>query len=313
VSVIYRQVADGKPIPFTVTPAPITTPTVALYDDPAKTILHAGAQPVVAGGGTAWTYTIPAAVGLGTYYAVVSATTVAGSVSITDSIIVTAAVIVTGGGLPLATAADFNEFGSFALLIRENPTPGLLDKLMLRASRAVESRCDRRLAPFTVVETQRMEGIDLASNYSSGTPLDLMGALGRSQATAYGTSSTARDFWLREYAPQYADMWAYSNLSVQLTRATGGIEQVLLSGLEGPRRDTGHVRFTLGTYVPPGTNLAITYSGGYQTVPEDLNLATVFQAAKFAIVSAEPQMREGMDTLELDAEILTLLLPYIRS
>jgi hypothetical protein len=41
-------------------------------------------------------------------------------------------------------------------------------------------------------------------------------------------------------------------------------------------------------------------------------MATVLTAAKLAIVSAEPQNRKDMSTEELDAEILGLLVGYIR-
>jgi hypothetical protein len=213
---------------------------------------------------------------------------------------------------PLAVAADLTTFGSFSTLTRDFAAPAI-DALMIRASRAVEARCDRRLAPFTIVESRRADGIDIAGSISPGMPMDLPGVLGRSQAKAFGANSSVRDVWLREYAPTLPDLWTYANISIHMIRPYGGAADVLGAALEGPEPDTGHLRMRLGTYVPSGTTLRITYSGGYSTIPEDLNLATVMTAAKFAILSAEPQMRTGMDTVELDAEILGLLVPFIRS
>lgn len=213
---------------------------------------------------------------------------------------------------PLATATDFQAFAGFAKLVRDYAANDVV-RLMGRATRAIESRCDRRFAPFTVTESTRAEGVDPSGVDTGGWPLDLMAALGRSKALTYGVTSMVRDVWLNEYAPLYPEMWAYSNVSVVLARAYGDTENVLGSALEGPEPDSGHFRFRLGTFVPVGTTVRVTYSGGYQIVPEDLNTATCYQAAKLAILSAEPQLRQGMNLDELDAMILELVAPFIRS
>jgi hypothetical protein len=213
--------------------------------------------------------------------------------------------------VPLASTADFNSFGSFPLLVRDYAA-GAVDTLMLRASRAVETRCDRRLAPFTLTESHRAHGVDIDGGLSSNFPLNLAGALGRSAALSLGVTDMIRDVWLREHAPRNFEQWTYSNVSIVLARTYGDTENVAGSSLEGPEPDTGHLRFRLGTFVPSGTTVRVTYSGGYADVPEDLNMATVLTAAKLAIVSAEPQNRKDMSTEELDAEILGLLVGYIR-
>lgn len=212
---------------------------------------------------------------------------------------------------PLAVAADLDGFGSFATLVRDFTGPAV-DTLMIRASRAVENRCNRRLSPFTITESQRACGVDIDGQLGDNFPLGLTGALGRSRALSLGVNQMVRDVWLREYAPQNPELWTYSGVSIVLARAYGDIENVSGTSLEGPEPDTGHLRFRLGTFIPSGTTVRVTYSGGYTTVPEDLNLATVMTAAKLAILSAEPQSRKDMDTVELDAEILGLLVPYIR-
>jgi hypothetical protein len=213
---------------------------------------------------------------------------------------------------PLASAADFLGYGSFATLIRDF-ADGALDRMMLRATRAIESRCDRRLAPFTITESCRADGVDLNGPETAGWPLDLIAALGKSKAQAFGTgSSMVRDVWLSEYAPIYGDLWTYSGVSVVLARSYGDTQDIAGASLEGPEPDTGHLRLRFGTFTPVGTTVRVTYSGGYTTVPEDLNTATVLQAAKFAIMAAEPQSRKGFTLEPLDEQILDLCAPFIR-
>jgi hypothetical protein len=212
----------------------------------------------------------------------------------------------------LATATDFKEFGSFSTLVRDLEDP-IITKLLDRASRSIESDCDRRLLPFTITESSRADGIDSATSDTNGRPLDEIAALGQNEARAYGVSNLVRDIWLDQFAPLYPEMWQYSNISIELARAIGGNTTLTGSTLEGPEPDTGHLRVRLGTFMPAGTTVRVTYSGGYQTIPEDLNTATIFKAAKFAILAAEPQSRKGMTTADLDAAILDLISPFIRS
>lgn len=214
---------------------------------------------------------------------------------------------------PLATRDDFMSFPGMALLVRDMEVSAV-DRLMIRATRSIESRCDRRLAPFTITETARAEGVDTADTaVDAGWPLDLIAALGRSEAMAYGTTTLVRDLWLRQYAPVWPDLWAYSDISVQLARTYGDTENVLASSLEGPEADTGHLRFRLGTFIPVGTTIRVTYSGGYTTIPDDLNTACCYQAAKFAVRFAEPENRQGMSVVGLDDAMMDCLAPFIRS
>lgn len=213
---------------------------------------------------------------------------------------------------PLASADDFQNFASTQELI-QNATrwsPSQLDKLMLRASRRLETLCDRRLVPFTITETTRAEGVALDSSPNDDVPMDLRSALGRAQSLAFGATYLVRDFWLSQYAPAYPDLWSYSVEQIQLVTEYGATEVIPASQIEGPENDTGHLRFLLGTFCPPGTTVRFTYSGGYTTPPDDLNMACIFQAMKLILVGNEPYGRES--SANLDNEILMHISEYIR-
>lgn len=215
---------------------------------------------------------------------------------------------------PLAQPSDLTDTPGLGAVVRDYSTSAL-STLMVRASRAIESRCNRRLAPFTgKVESYRAKGVDPAGLVGSDIPLDLEGALGRSMARAYQFQNLVRDFWLKEYAPSvYTEWYTLSVETLQIVRSIGGSEFVAPANIEGPQTPTGHLRLPIGTYCPEGSTVNITYDGGFTVaVPDDLNLACVYQAAKFAILGAEPEMRKDMSTVELDAEILSLIAPYIR-
>lgn len=213
---------------------------------------------------------------------------------------------------PLASASDIQSYPGLAVVTR-TWSAAQQATLMTAASRAIESRCERRLAPFSgVTESSKAVGIDVQGVVGDDFPLDLVGALGRSRQMAFGALRMVRDMWLKEYAPIYQDQWSYSLGGILLERAYGDTEAVDVGSLEGPELDTGHIRFRLGTFIPEGTNIRVTYGGGYSPVPYDLNLACVLQATKLAILTASPEVREGMSTVELDAEILGLIAPFIR-
>lgn len=220
---------------------------------------------------------------------------------------------------PLATSADLQEFGSNMELLQNTTrwTTPVLDRLMLRATRAVEGKCRRRLAPFSAkVESHRAQGI-APDEYGGqpAMPMDLTGAVGWSQAAAMGVSNMVREFWLDEYPPEYQELWAYNLESVEIERTFSDSQTFTgpdFVSWQGPEPDTGHVKMPIGTYCPTGSTIRVTYGGGYQTVPDDLNLATVMQAMKFVIVGAEPETRQGMSTAELDTEMALLLAPFER-
>lgn len=217
--------------------------------------------------------------------------------------------------VPLATAADLKA-GAFADLVRSYAAPAL-DDVMIQATRACETETTRRLAPFTLTESHRAEGVDPDElTDSSNLPMDLQGSLGRSYAAALSTSTLIRHVWLNEYAPTHQDLWTYTMPAnpVQIIRSYGGGQVVNSTQLDGPEPDTGHLWFHLGTFLPIGSLIRITYSGGYTTVPADLKRACIYQAAAIVCRELDPlNAQHGHDAGTLEALSSGYLTPYIRS
>ena len=212
---------------------------------------------------------------------------------------------------PLASVAQFTE-GPFANLV-SGFSPQAQADLMLQATRACESACDRRLAPFTgVTETQRADAMDIEDAMDAYVPLDPTSQLGFSRAQSLGSTLLTRHFWLREFPARYPEMWTGSISSISLLRSYSGTQSVSISTIQY-ETDTGHVRFQLGTFVPPGTTIVATYSGGYSTVPADLVQACQYMAASMAVKQLDPvDGRSGHDPDALRADALEMLAPYTR-
>jgi hypothetical protein len=182
--------------------------------------------------------------------------------------------------IPLATAAQFTE-GAFKDLATA-VEPGTLADMLGEATRLCEEQCGRRLAPFTITEMHRATGID-PDEYadSANLPMDIQGTLGASYASALSVSPLVRHAWVQECAPFYQDMWTYSDVSVTIIRSYGGTQQLGAANiLGGPEPDTGHLWFQLGMFIPVGSRIQVTYSGGYTTVP-----ASLVRAAKYMTAS----------------------------
>jgi hypothetical protein len=213
---------------------------------------------------------------------------------------------------PLASVAQFTE-GPYADLVRNMPQQAVIDAL-IEATRECEGQAERRLAPFTITESQRAGGIDADEYSGSGNlPLDIYGSLGRSYAYSIGASSLVRHVWLEEYAPRYADLWQYSNVQIEIDRSYGG-SQILNPGqFRPPEPDTGHVFIALGVFAPVGSWFRITYSGGYQTVPGDLSRACKYLAAAHIIDELDPKASTGHDSEGLRARAAEILLAYART
>lgn len=214
---------------------------------------------------------------------------------------------------PLATAAQMQE-GQFADLVRDF-SPQALNDLMIEATRQCEGICSRRLAPFTITESHRAEGID-PDEYTdaSNLPLDLQGTLGRSYAYALGASTLVRHCWLNEYAPRYQELWTYSNMSYQVIRSYGGNQPISPAQILGTFPDTGHVFFTIGLFLPIGSVINVTYSGGYTVaVPADLVRACKYMAASIAMSEIDPAAATAShDPGELEGRAERTLTPYMR-
>src|SRR5690242_17717553 len=148
---------------------------------------------------------------------------------------------------PLASVAQFTE-GPFANLVSGFSGPAQAN-LMLQATRACESACDRRLAVFSgVTETQRADAMDVEDAMDAYVPLDPTSQLGFSRAQSLGSTLLTRHFWVREHPPRYPELWTGSIASISLLRAYSGTQTVSVSTIQY-ETDTGHVRFQLGTFV----------------------------------------------------------------
>lgn len=214
---------------------------------------------------------------------------------------------------PFATFAQAEAFQSGSEVFRSITDPTAQTDLMITATEQIEDRCDRRLSPFTVTESHRATGVDQDILGSADMPLGLTGALGYSQALAFSSVNMVRDVFLDEYAPRRSDLWTYTVGQIELLRAYGDTQIVDVGEIEGPEPDSGHLRFHLGVFCPVGSWIRVTYSGGYTaTTPWALQQACIYQAMKLAIIGAEPEARKELSTAELDAEVLTLIAPYIR-
>lgn len=214
---------------------------------------------------------------------------------------------------PIVSPTDFND-GAFAYMTRGVSAPHLLN-VLTRASRSVESRCQRRFSPFVnLTESSTAAGVSMFGvGMDADLPLPMIGSLGMSKGRALGVTNLVQDMWLTEYAPSWPELWSYSNVSVTLQRTWGDRQTLIQSQLVGPELDTGHLRFPIGTLCPVGTTIVATYSGGYTTIPDDIQQAVAYTAAKTLIVEIEPQNRPGMDTNDLDMQIVELLCPYARA
>lgn len=212
--------------------------------------------------------------------------------------------------VPLATVDDIQE-GPFADLVA-GYTPTALNNLMIRATRMCESLCDRRLAPFTnLTETMRADALDVEDALDAYVPLDPTSQLGFSRALSLGSTLLVRHFWVRNNPPQYPEFWTGSITSISLRRSFSGTQFVDTSQIQY-EADTGHVRFQLGTFVPPGTTIVTVYSGGYSTVPADLVQACKTMAAAVAVRELDPMQNSNHDPDLLRTDAAMYLEPYMR-
>lgn len=211
---------------------------------------------------------------------------------------------------PLCTSAIMQN-GAFADLVRDF-SQNTLDHIMLRATRLCESSTDRRLAPFTITETQRAQMLDVDDITEMPGPMEPSAQLGFSRAQSLGTSQLVRHFWVREYPPRYPEYWTGNINSISLLRSYSGIQSVV-TGTMQYETDTGHCRFQLGTYVPTGTTIVVNYTGGYATIPLDLEQACEFMAASIVLKQLDPaQAQHGHDPDALRLDALEILTAYTR-
>lgn len=201
--------------------------------------------------------------------------------------------------------------GAFSDLMRGITSPTTQADMLIEATRMCESLADRRLAPFTITESQRAEALDVEDALDAYIPLDPTSQLGFSRAQSLGSTMLVRHYWVRSFPPRFPEYWTGSLGQVSLYRSFSGQQIVSPSTLQF-EPDTGHVRFQLGTFVPAGTTIVTTYSGGYTTVPADLQRACKYMVASIAIKELDPTMSQGHDPLELEASAADILDAYMR-
>jgi len=212
---------------------------------------------------------------------------------------------------PLVTWAQVSE-GAFADLLRDYTNPSAQQDLLIEATRLCESIADRRLAQFAnLVETQRAEAFDIEDALDAYIPLDPTSQLGFSRGQSLGSTMLVRHYWVRSYPPRVPEYWTGSISQVELLRSFSGAQVVDPSTLQY-EPDTGHVRFQLGTFVPAGTTIVTTYSGGYSTVPADLARACKYLVASIVASELNPLDDTGHNPLELEAKATDILTAYMR-
>ncbi len=219
----------------------------------------------------------------------------------------------TTGALTLATFAQVAEGALSDLVSGITSATAQLD-LMDEATRACETVADRRLAPFVgLVESHRLEGVD-PDEYPAGSGLPItLETMGRgSLGTVLGVGDNlVRHVWLDQFAPRYADLWAYSNVTVTLTDTAGAVQTLSSAQLLAPQVDSGHLWLPVGTWAPIGSWASITYSGGYTiATPADLTRACKYMAAAIAADDLDPLNQQSA---ALRAKAEALLCPYQRS
>jgi hypothetical protein len=215
-------------------------------------------------------------------------------------------------GTPLITWAQLTE-GAFADLVRGYTSPTAQADVLIEATRDVEGLAGRRFTAFTVTESHRAEGID-PDEYADGfaIPMDIRSTLGQSYAAALGASNLVRQVWLNEFAPQYPEFWTYSNVTVDIVRSYGGT-QTNVPMLDGPAADSGRMWFSLGTFVPVGSQVYVTYTGAYTTTPADLSRATKLAAAAIVALELDPFGEQfGHHPGDLRSEAEARLANYMR-
>jgi hypothetical protein len=183
--------------------------------------------------------------------------------------------------------------GPFADLVSGYSDTALGD-ILIEATRWCEDQTGRRLAPFTVTETNRASGID-PDEYAatSSMPTSIQGTLGMSEASSLSVTNLVRHHWLREYPVRYAEMWAYTGITITVFRSYGG-SQAISTGqvIEGPD-ELGHIWFQLGQFIPIASYIQVAYSGGYTVAtPGSLVRAAKFAAAAIVIDELNPEDSE---------------------
>ena len=216
---------------------------------------------------------------------------------------------------PMATVADLRK--RWPALCNGKDDPDLYASLV-DATREIEDRTSRRLAPFTGhIEESGLVGIN-PNEYGSGggnMPMSLQGSLGESYANALGVNDLVRRFWINEYAPRYPEMWEYQITDMSILTTYGGLQSIGPNGgmVIAMEKTNGFVWLQSGTFGPEESRIQVTYNGGYvYDMPGSLQRACLLQAVEFLIMESEPQQRAHMSIDELERQITKLVAPWVK-
>jgi hypothetical protein len=188
---------------------------------------------------------------------------------------------------------------------------------LVDATREIEDRTSRRIAPFTGhLEEMALVGTN-PNEYGGGgndLPMSLQGSLGQSYASALGINGLIRRFWLDEYAPRYPEMWEYEVTELLVQTTYGSYQDVLSSnGLIDLEKTNGFAWLTIGFFAPEESRVRIVYNGGYvYDTPGSLQRACLLQAVEFLIMESEPQLRDKMSIDEIERQITKLVAPWVK-
>lgn len=210
---------------------------------------------------------------------------------------------------PLASTADF-QGSPFAEMVA-GIAQAEMDRTMAAATRAAEGLTGCRLAPFTITETTRLQDGDVEDLVPTGLPLPAQAQFGLSKASAMNIPSLVRHAWVRNYPRSQEDAWTGALTSVTVSWALQADPFLVPATQVQFEADTGHVRFVVGTFTPPGTTAIVTYTGGYTTVPDDLKQACLYLAAEQLAIELDPTaMQASRDPDVLHEKACRLLVPY---
>lgn len=200
---------------------------------------------------------------------------------------------------------------AFADLAMNLPA-GELDQVMLDATRACEDAADRRLAPFTIVETKRLDGGDMDDFGSAAVPLPMNAQMGLDYSNALQVGQMVRHCWVDQYPPRYQELWTGAVSQVNVFWPYQSTPYALSGQSVLYEPDTGHIRFLIGSFVPFGSSGQIFYSGGYTTVPASLRRACLSMAASIIIKELDPSVGGAHDPDLLRDEAIEFLIGFTR-
>ena len=215
---------------------------------------------------------------------------------------------------PLASTADLRKRWPALCNGKEDP---VLYAALVDATREIEDRTSRRMAPFTGhLEEMALVGQN-PNEYGGGSgdmPMSLQGSLGQSYASSLGINNLVRRFWLNEYAPRYPEMWEYEVTQVMIQTTYNSWQDVLASnGMIDLEKTNGFAWLTIGFFAPEESRIRIVYNGGYvYDIPGSLQRACLLQAVEFLIMESEPQQRSHMSIDELERQITKLVAPWVK-